>query len=412
MNTPQNRFVDIYQNQQKIVLRNDSNSTSVVITNNGTTITRTPYDHNHLNGKSTSIRIYAVYGIVPLYTQSYLIVVTDAVLKADLAGKLIFAAKKFQWLPIRDPLSKVKQEDKPYIDMFNVWFNTGYFFFSYEMDLTNTLQQNFEKSSLGSSKVNHPCRSVYFYNECYMTQFIKDNINDWIQPFICGFVHSKTCMVNNKYLTLTLLSRRDKSRGGLRFLSRGSDDKGNCTNFVETEQIFCVNIESGYRFFSHLQVRGSIPFLWKQTPNLKWAPSVKIEVNPQKNVAAYSAHAKSMLKNYDETTFVNLIDKKSWQLQLGNKLDELHKQVPHPKIHLVWFDFHNECKKMQYQNLSKLVGQINEQLESNHYYEATVQNTNIGQVNVAAMKQSGVIRTNCVDCLDRTNVVQSVIGRN
>lgn len=27
-------------------------------------------------------------------------------------------------------------------------------------------------------------------------------------------------------------------------------------------------------------------------------------------------------------------------------------------------------------------------------------------------KQLGVFRTNCMDCLDRTNVVQSVLGRN
>ena len=26
--------------------------------------------------------------------------------------------------------------------------------------------------------------------------------------------------------------------------------------------------------------------------------------------------------------------------------------------------------------------------------------------------QNGVFRTNCMDCLDRTNVVQSVLGRN
>lgn len=27
-------------------------------------------------------------------------------------------------------------------------------------------------------------------------------------------------------------------------------------------------------------------------------------------------------------------------------------------------------------------------------------------------KQSGVVRTNCIDCLDRTNVVQSAISRS
>ena len=30
---------------------------------------------------------------------------------------------------------------------------------------------------------------------------------------------------------------------------------------------------------------------------------------------------------------------------------------------------------------------------------------------VSESSQSGVFRTNCIDCLDRTNVVQSLIGR-
>lgn len=349
---------------------------------------------------------------MPLYSQSYLVVVTDANLEANLIGKKIYSATKFKWIPIRDPTSKIKEEDQVYINMFNVWFNSRYFYFSYDIDLTNTLQQNLEKTNLGSTKVNHACRSVFFYNECYMKQFINTNNNDWIQPFITGFVSSKTCMVNNKQICLTLISRRDKSRAGLRFLQRGSDESGNCTNTAETEQILTINVENGYRVFSHMQLRGSMPFLWKQTPNLKWNPTFKVEVNTQKNAQAYSSHIKSLVKTYGECMFVNLIDKKGSQMLLGNKLEELNRQVPHPKIGLIWFDFHSECKNMKYENLSKLISQIHEQIEGNRYYEVTLQNTNIGMVNVPVLKQSGVIRTNCVDCLDRTNVVQSVIGRN
>jgi hypothetical protein len=36
-----------------------------------------------------------------------------------------------------------------------------------------------------------------------------------------------------------------------------------------------------------------------------------------------------------------------------------------------------------------------------------------GEVKVEELqKQEGVFRTNCMDCLDRTNVVQSVLARN
>ena len=31
---------------------------------------------------------------------------------------------------------------------------------------------------------------------------------------------------------------------------------------------------------------------------------------------------------------------------------------------------------------------------------------------ITVQTQSGVFRTNCIDCLDRTNVVQSVLARN
>lgn len=54
---------------------------------------------------------------------------------------------------------------------------------------------------------------------------------------------------------------------------------------------------------------------------------------------------------------------------------------------------------------------MSKEIESNRYFDARRTNTSIGNVNIPATKQTGVIRTNCIDCLDRTNVVQSVIGR-
>lgn len=36
---------------------------------------------------------------------------------------------------------------------------------------------------------------------------------------------------------VTLISRRSRFRAGTRYKRRGVDDKGNCANYVETEQV-------------------------------------------------------------------------------------------------------------------------------------------------------------------------------
>lgn len=47
-------------------------------------------------------------------------------------------------------------------------------------------------------------------------------------------------------------------------------------------------------------------------------------------------------------------------------------------------------------------------MESYGYTHIEVKNRVLSKKN----SQKGVFRTNCMDCLDRTNVVQSVIARN
>lgn len=68
---------------------------------------------------------------------------------------------------------------------------------------------------------------------------------------------------------------------------------------------------------------------------------------------------------------------------------------------------------MAWHNLSKLVDIIIVKLRNFGHSECKV---NILDDNkrecIISREQNGVIRTNCIDCLDRTNVVQSVIGRN
>ena len=78
----------------------------------------------------------------------------------------------------------------------------------------------------------------------------------------------------------------------------------------------------------------------------------------------------------------------------------------------VWFDFHGECKKMKWENLSKLIDIVKEELKNYGHFTAELKygfdcrsEFNNSKNNKIIKKQNGVFRTNCMDCLDRTNVV-------
>ncbi|KAL4136931.1 hypothetical protein KRP22_000551 [Phytophthora ramorum] len=70
----------------------------------------------------------------------------------------------------------------------------------------------------------------------------------------------------------------------------------------------------------------------------------------------------------------------------------------------VWFDFHHECRKMAWHNLSKLMAEVEEQFTQYGWFECDGEGRLIS-------RQRGVFRVNCMDNLDRTNVVMSLFAR-
>jgi len=72
------------------------------------------------------------------------------------------------------------------------------------------------------------------------------------------------------------------------------------------------------------------------------------------------------------------------------------------------FDFHRECANMRWDRLSLLVARMQNCLANfGCFVKAKSVNGHIAAQN---SQQSGVFRTNCMDCLDRTNVVQSLLA--
>ena len=243
-----------------------------------------------------------------------------------------------------------------------------------------------------------------------------------------------------------LISRRSKYRAGTRFTKRGADGIGDVANFAETEQICVVrngtdDIEapSVQEIYSHVQTRGSIPLRWSSPTDIKtYRPKVMIGTNPLAQARALRNHLVEQLSLYSSfaesggddnanLVFLNLIDKHSDQGRLGRTFDEVLNAVlttyedeqgvddhiipgllnPNSVSH-VWFDFHSECRKGRWDRLSYLLDDVRPCLDSHGYFCVIPDQKSLWEV---LWLQNGVVRTNCMDCLDRTNVVQSMFGR-
>lgn len=191
---------------------------------------------------------------------------------------------------------------------------------------------------------------------------------------------------------------------GARYHCRGIDLKGNVANFVETEQI--IFTPEG-RCASFLQIRGSIPFFWRQNVRIKYKPELEI-VKDAPSEKAFRNHRDTILKRYNRVAIANLVDSHGGEAQLSaifKKLSELDSEQISKSWKYVEFDFHLQCRNMAYHNIDKLIKQLEPELNSYGYFEGNLTDGKITK------KQDGVIRTNCMDCLDRTNVVQSVLAR-
>ena len=214
--------------------------------------------------------------------------------------------------------------------------------------------------------------------------------------------------VQHEYL-LTLISRRSVNRPGLRYLRRGVDDEGNTANTVETEQILSdPDWNSSRNVHSFLQVRGSIPLYFSQSP-YSFKPVPIMHHSAEVNHLAFGRHFREMRRRYGKVQAVSLIDKHAGELKLGEQYEQYTKAlndsggIEGEPLQLEWFDFHNECRGMKFENVSRLVDRVKNTLEQFGY--ATVKDGSLTRT------QNGIIRTNCMDCLDRTGVAQCAFGQ-
>ncbi|KIW17791.1 hypothetical protein PV08_04986 [Exophiala spinifera] len=231
--------------------------------------------------------------------------------------------------------------------------------------------------------------------------------------------------------TLTIISRLSSRRAGTRFNSRGVDDNGNVANFVETETIFYT--PSSGLCFSYTHIRGSIPIFWESSSSLiPGQQKIQITRSPEATQPAFDKHFSALERTYGAVHIVNLLSAfKSGEVELTERYRYHVKRSPlrrheegeeeeHNLLRETEFDFHERTKGATgYEGARAIRPYLASSAESFVYFlseevneETIVQGKRMmTKRSVVIMQQNGVFRVNCLDCLDRTNLIQGMVSQ-
>ncbi|XP_076265258.1 phosphatidylinositide phosphatase spermathreecae isoform X3 [Rhynchophorus ferrugineus] len=320
-------------------------------------------------------------------------------------------------MPKRDIKDKDKFEKQIIEEFYKIFTDTNSFYYSRTTDLTNSLQRlcNLEKNNLIDSKcLWKTVDDKFFWNKHMLGCLINSQnslCDPWILPIIQGYIQIEDCKVDvgnflddedkgkhYEIFTLCILSRRSRFRAGTRYKRRGVDEDGEVANYVETEQIIMYQSHE----VSFLQVRGSVPVFWSQ-PGYKYRPPPRLDKGENENCVAFDKHFTKEIKKYGPISAVNLVDQTGKEKVIFDAYSNHMLQLDSPFLTYVTFDFHEYCKGMHFENVSILIGALEDILKDMNYCWRDKQ----GHI----CSQNGVFRVNCMDCLDRTNVVQTALGK-
>ena len=349
----------------------------------------------------------------------YLIVITKSDIVAQIGSHTIRRVTKTKVIPFAHDVNAVvrtvdeRHDENEYLRLLDIILGCGAFHFSTTYDITHTtariqaILSDPKESKLPLWKRADP---RFFWNRFLSQDLIYNNLDSWILPLMNGFVETDSAQINGTKFTFALISRRSWRRTGKRFTSRGLNRQGHASNFAETEQLVMIPDSPGKgstRVLSYVQTRGSIPLFWRQRSTLRYMPTPALQGDDSSREKAFKLHFRDQKAFYGRQVLINLIDQKGKELVLVEAFTKQVDRVNDPEIRLVNFDFHKECKGMKYENIGKLVAQIEDEFTSMGYFDAVQR----GDEFSVSKRQQSAIRTNCMDCLDRTNVVQSVFAR-
>ncbi|CAF0979511.1 unnamed protein product [Rotaria sp. Silwood1] len=354
---------------------------------------------------ATQQSIDGIIGIISLISGQYLIVITSKKYIGDINGQAIYKVQTTNIIPFVRNMSHLNEYqlkyNAKYLSMIELVLRTEAFYFSYTYDLTHTFQR-LQTSSPDFHSIPFLERADerFVWNRYLLSQFANDRIMArFALPIIHGFVAFSKFNINGHSFSYGVISRRSTYRAGTRLFIRGIDNNGRVANFVETEQILQLDDVA----CSYVQTRGSVPCFWVQLPDLRYKPKVTL-LTSKNHMNAFRQHFEEQEYYYGKQFLISLTNQHGAEGRLNAKYRELYETSENSYLKFEDFDFHKECAGMRYDRLTILLARLIADQDDYKYFALTKDGT-------SQVQQTGVFRTNCIDCLDRTNVVQTLLAK-
>uniref|UniRef100_A0A3Q7F671 SAC domain-containing protein n=1 Tax=Solanum lycopersicum TaxID=4081 RepID=A0A3Q7F671_SOLLC len=343
-------------------------------------------------------KIFGVIGILKLLAGSYVLVITDHEFIGSYFGHPIFKVSSMKFYPcdqsLKNSTAEKKNMEAQFSALLNVIERTPGLYFSYDVNITLSAQRLHDLGD--ESKMLPLWRQAdprFVWNNYMMEQLIDNKLDQFLLPVVQGSFHNFQAAIGKDIIDVTLIARRCNRRAGTRMWRRGADSDGFVANFVESEQIIQLK---GYTA-SFVQVRGSIPLLWNQIVDLTYKPKFEIP-------RVVERHYLDLRKKYGNVLSIDLVNTHGGEGRLSEKFANAMQHVAADDVKYLHFDFHHICGHVHFELLSILYDQIEDFFIKNRYFL-------LNEKDEKVELQLGVLRTNCIDCLDRTNVTQSMLGR-
>ncbi|KAF3651536.1 Phosphoinositide phosphatase SAC2 [Capsicum annuum] len=421
----------------------------------------------HEGNKSTGglkfvSRCYGIIGFIKFLGPYYILVITERRKIGKICGHPIYAITKSEMFPVPNStvlsdLAYSKDENR-YKKLLRSMDLTKDYFFSYSYHIMLSFQKNLSNSKTGLALYE----TMFVWNE-FLTREIHSQLQNtlWTVALVYGFFKQATLTISAQDFILTLIARRSRHYAGTRYLKRGVNAKGCVANDVETEQIVSEDEPEGSPFgvSAVVQNRGSIPLFWSQeTSRLNMKPDIILSRKDFK-FEATKLHFEDLVQRYGNPIIIlNLIkthEKRPRETilraEFADAIEFINKDLPvDDRLRFLHWDINKHPRMKATKALTRLGEVATNALELTGFlqcqliptsrtdellklssiscgnregrarkdlYEMDVEMNNVcddlcGAYYVKLLSvQKGVLRTNCVDCLDRTNVGQYAYGR-
>lgn len=389
-----------------------------------------------------------------------------------LKGHMVYKVITTEILPMRERQIRDPDEDT-FISLLETFLKNGPMYFSYSIDLTNSFQRQAQADT--SLPLWQRADDRFFFNKHLQSELIdfrtrgargqtgvQPGIDPFILPVIFGVLEIRPTKFKGNPLTIALISRRSRYRGGTRYFTRGLDEDGHAANYNETEQVVLVNdnnasmggfagssdMQSGkvggsagqeMQIMSYVQTRGSVPTFWAEINSLRYTPKIQVR-GVESAIHAAQKHFEEQIRLYGDNYLINLVNQKGRERNIKNSYEKMVELLASStkertegdrvtdekfvtiqpdkqrnlfdRLKYVYFDYHHETKGLRIDRAYAIVDKLAEELNSQSYFRAVdMPGASDGRLEPRSY-QTSVMRTNCMDCLDRTNVVQSIFARH